>query len=321
MTNTPRWITAAEARGEDCIDLGIISAADVYAAGYIELLPAAVGRIITGVRFLADKFDNLDGVSSMRFTSANDVSGGDGFAVFSSDPQDSTVISANQQIPIQGDNGPLGIISSQVGDSAGRILPWTPDTKYCAFDMVLGGGHIQSCGISIGNGLGGTSGSTEPTWDTSGGTTNDGTITWQDSGDTTSGWTATVHAIAEVVYIPGLDISRPTSLEFIQQPTDVVAGENFVPDVEVTILDQFGDPYLLKEVQPDLFVLGSGLFTGGLPIIQGASDPTTGISVWEGISMDVATTPGTYQLMAIIRDNFRSTYFRLASDPFDVTAP
>ncbi len=297
------------------IDLGVISAADVYAFGYIELLPAVVGRIITGVRFLADNFDNSDGQSQILFTSGNDISGGNGtgFATFGQDIKDSRGISPDF---VLGDGGPLGVISPQLSSFPARFLPWTPNTKYCFEDFVIGGGHAQAAAT---NGAeGGTSGSSEPAWDVMGGTTSDGTITWQDNGDTTSGWTATVHAIAEVISIPGLDIPRPVSLEFIQQPTDVVAGEAFDPDISVRVLDQNGVPFVGQTIQPDLFVFGAGALTGGNGQ-QADQDLTTGIATWFSISMDVSTTPGTYQLMVMIRDSFRSTYFRLASDPFNVT--
>ncbi len=316
----PRLITFAECQTRygngRYIDLGVISAADVYAAGYIELLPAVVGRIITGVRFLLDNFDNSDGQSQLLFTSGNDISlnNGTGFGSFGQDTKDSRGISTDV---VMGDNGPLGVVSSQVGGAPGRILQWTANTKYAQGDFVIGNGHAQACGITTGSG--GTSGSSEPTWDILGGTTNDGTIVWQDSGDSMSGWTATVHAIAEVVFIPGLDIPRPVTLEFLQQPTDVVAGEQFDPEVAVRVLDQNGDLFTLQAIQADMFVLGEGMLTGGNGVQTGSEN---GIATWSGnLSMDVATTPGTYQLIVMIRDTFRSTYFRLASDPFDVTAP
>ncbi len=317
----PRLLTFAEAQlrygSGRYIDLGIISAADVYAAGYIELLPAVVGRVITGVRFLMDNFDNSDGQSQMFFTSGNDVTmQGDGFAKFGQDIADTIGLAANSGFML-GDSGPLGVISAQIIQSGpSRFIPWTPNTKYAQGDFVIGNGHAQACGVNVGTG--GTSGSSEPTWDILGGTTNDGSIEWQDSGNTLSGWTATVHAVAEVIYIPGLDIPRPVSFEFIQQPTDVVAGEAFDPIIQARVLDQNGDLFTLQQINADLFVFGEGIFIGG------SSAQTTsenGIAAWENLSMDVTTTPGTYQLIAMIRDSFRSTYFRLASDPFDVTAP
>ncbi len=317
--DNPRLLTFAEAQlrygSGRYIDLGVVSAADVYAAGYIELLPAVVGRIITGVTFLLDNFDNSDGQSQILFTSGNDISGGNGtgWATFGQDTKDSR---GNSPDLVMGDNGPLGVVSPQVSSSPARFLPWTPNTKYCFLDFVIGGGHAQSA--STNGAEGGTSGSEEPTWDVTGGTTSDGTITWQDNGDTTSGWTATVHAIAEVLYIPGLDIPRPVSLEFIQQPTDVVAGEAFDPEIQARVLDQNDDLFTIQTIQPDLFVLGEGLLTGG----NGAQTTSeNGIATWGNLSMDAGTMPGTYKLMAMIRDSFRSTYFRIESDPFDVTAP
>ncbi len=313
----PRLITFAEAQSRygngRYIDLGVISAADVYAAGYIELLPAQVGRAIMGIRFLAD--NNLsDQVSSITFTAGNDTTGqSDGFGSFGQ----------SVQLPsdtIFGDPGPLGVVSQL--NQLSRFLPWTPNTEYSNGDLVIGGGHAQS----IDNG-GGTSGPEEPTWDVSGGTTDDGTITvanssgWQDRGDVMSGYTATIHAVAEVITIPALDIPHPVSLQFIQQPTDVVAGENFDPVIQIQVLDQNGEPFIGQSVNLDLIVFGDGTFTGAY-IVQGATDiEGNGVAQWDTLSMDASSIPGTFILMACIRDTFRSVNYRLNSDPFDVTAP
>ncbi len=316
----PRLLTFAEAQlrygSGRYIDLGIINAADVYAAGYIELLPAISGRAILGVRFLNDGFDNSDGQSQLLFTSGNDISlgNGTGFAKFGQDTADSRGISPDI---VMGDSGPLGVVSSQLSGSPARFLPWTSNTKFAFNDFVIGSGHAQLAAHLSSEG--GTSGSSEPDWAAHfGDVTPDGTIEWIDTGDTTTGWTATIHAIAEVIAIPGLIIPYPASLEWLQQPTDVVAGVAFDPEIQVRALDQNGDLFTLQTFQPDAFVLGNGALTGGNGV---QADTENGIATWGNLSMDVSTTPGTYQLIMMIRDSFRSTYFRLASDPFDVTAP
>ncbi len=305
------------------IDLGVLSAADVYAVGYIELLPAVVGRIIKGVYFLADNLA-LDNSSQVFFASGNDVgamstgtSGGSGFAVFGSQFYDTISQTINAGGAIVGDNGPLGLIPETFdGRRAGT---WAADTKQAYFDQIIAAGHLWRVVTN------GTTDSSEPDWASNfGGQVTDGTVVWNDQADLTTGWTATVHAIAEIVSIPGLDIPRPTSFEFVQQPTDVVAGEAFDPLIQLKVLDQNGNAFIGSEIGVLICVLGAGVFTDG-QFTESSIDRTTGIATFDAgpPEMDVATPPGTYQLVAIFNgtNDFRSIDIRLVSDPFDVTAP
>ncbi len=306
------------------IDLGIISAADVYAAGgYIELLPAVVGRIIISIVFLADNRVQ-DSDSQLIFTMGNDdnnTSGQNrGLALFGGTGKltmDTIGVAGDSGVAI-GDNGPLGVVAEAVSSLLGRIIPWTANTKYAYNDLVLGNGHLKAAGQT--SSQGGTSGSSEPAW-VDDDDTNDGTIVWAEMADMSSGWTSTIHAVAQVITIPGLDIPYPATLEFVQQPTDVVAGIAFDPIVRVKILDQNGDPFTGQSVFLKLSVLGAGELNTSQPqSVQ--QDLTTGIVTFTDIGMSEETTPGAYQIVVMINDGvLHSTYYRLNSDPFDVTAP
>ncbi len=322
--NDLRWITVAEAverfGSGRYIDLGIISAADAYREGIKILLPVVDGRVITAVRFLTDNFSK-DNNSIVFFGSGNDVSGdggaGDGFAKFGQQNVDTLGIAGGGSGFMRCDAGPLGLVTGTIYGALPRT--WTANTKYAKDDWVLKSDHIQLVT------LGGTSDpTTEPAWPTDGGTVNDGTVTWQDSLDISLA-TATVHAIAEVVTIPNLVIPYPVSLEWIQQPTDVVAGEAFDPPLQVRFLDQNGDPFTNANTlatQMLCYVLGAGTTNQGNPVSPEDVDTDTGIAVFsDGLGMDVATVPGAYQLIAQFRYDQLSVSLRLASNPFDVTAP
>ncbi len=317
MTNTPRWITAAEARGEDCIDLGILTAADAYREGIKILLPIVAGRVITGIRYLSDNFLK-DNNSAVFLGSGNDVSGdggpGDGFAKFGQQNQDTLGVATNSGFGVRCDSGPLGLVSGATFGALPR--EWTADTLYAQDDWALKSDHVQKVTT------GGRSGMTEPTWPTDGGTVNDGTIIWTDAFDVSTA-TATVHAIAEVIEIPNYVSIYPASLEWIEQPTDVVAGEAFDPVIAVRVLDQNGDPFTNADTLATalfIYILGEGTTNFGLPA-QASAEADTGIASFDGLAMDAGTSPGTYQLVAQFRYDQLTVSLRLNSDPFDVAAP
>ncbi len=300
------------------IDLGIISASDAYTEGIKILLPVVDGRVITAVRYLTDNWVK-DNQSQVFFGSGNDVSGdegpGSGFAVFGQQFQDTIGLAGDSGLFMRCDGGPLGLVTGLILGALPRT--WTTDTLYAMDDWVLKSNHIQRV-IT-----GGTSdATTEPTWHTDGGTVADGTVLWQDVFDISLS-TATVHAIAEVIEIPGYVSLYPASLEWIEQPTDVVAGAPFDPEPQVRVLDQNGDPFTNANTLASsiyLYVLGAGTTTQGNPVITEA-DPMTGIATFTGVGMDAGTVPGTYQLVIQFRYDQLTFSLRLDSDPFDVTAP
>jgi hypothetical protein len=57
-----------------------------------------------------------------------------------------------------------------------RTANWGASTAYALGTTIVGGGHTQKVTTA------GTSGSTEPTWNTGGGGTKDGTVVWTDEG-------------------------------------------------------------------------------------------------------------------------------------------
>ncbi len=325
IPDNPRLITFGEAQeryggAARSIDLGIVSAADAYREGIKILLPVVDGRVITAVRFLIDNFVT-DNQSQVFFSSGNDVSGvggaGSGFAEFGQSMQDTIGIVTDTNAYMACDSGPLGLTTGLIYGSLPRL--WTPDSLYAKDDWILKSDHIQLANS------GGRSGATEPTWPTDGGTVSDGEdgLEWRDAFDISLA-TSTVHAIAEVVTIPDLVIPYPASLEWIQQPTDVVAGQEFDPLIQVRVLDQNGDlftnvPTLASALF--LYVLGAGTFNNSNPIQATADDPSLGIATFSTGGMDAETPAGTYQLVVQFRYDQLSFSLRLDSDPFDVTSP
>jgi hypothetical protein len=57
---------------------------------------------------------------------------------------------------------------------------WAPSRAFALGQTIVGGGHTQKVTTA------GTSGTTQPTWNTSGGTTDDGTVVWTDEGPTSA---------------------------------------------------------------------------------------------------------------------------------------
>ena len=76
--------------------------------------------------------------------------------------------------PISGSSIPADTTILLVGTN------WAASKMYSMGDTVVGAGHTQKATNN------GTSGTTQPTWNTSGGTTHDGTVVWQDEGPTSA---------------------------------------------------------------------------------------------------------------------------------------
>ncbi len=333
MTNTPRWITAAEARSESYIDLGIIQVADVVAAGQLELLPFTSGRVIRAVYFRPDGFvptGTVSGGSLMFFTSPNtalssamhygawneegdilrntlgSILNGDCIS-FSPDGIGGRWFKSSDDV--FHDNGPLILANdfSWINTTSDTPRVWAANTEYALAEYVIVGGYVQIAYTP------GRSGGTEPTWDTDvGDTTNDGTIVWTNV--MAAGIAGAIHVMVEVEDGASPDYPRPTSFEFLQQPTDVVADAVITPAVTVRILDQNGDPYLFQSRSIILCLAGAGTLGGTSETV---SDIATGIATYSDLTVH---EPGTYTLVARF-NSWGVPYIRLVSDPFDVTAP
>ncbi len=312
------------------IDLGIIQVADVIAAGQLELLPFQSGRVIRAVYFRRDGFvptGSVPGGSLMFFSSPNtsfqstkhygwwNQEGGDlkdTFGVVVNGDALSWLADGtwgNSTDNVFHDNGPLLLVNDLAWINTTNDKPrvWAANTEYALAEYVIVGGYVQIAYTP------GRSGGTEPTWDTDvGDTTNDGTIVWTNA--MAANIAGAIHVVVEVEDVDAADYPRPTSMEFVQQPTDVVADAVITPDVTVRILDQNGDPYLFQPRSIILTLAGAGTL-GGFNELP--TDVTTGIATFTDLTVH---EPGTYRLVARL-NSWGVPYIRLVSDPFDVTTP
>ncbi len=337
----PRLITFAEAQERygggggsgnvSVIDLGIIQVADLIAAGQLELLPVTSGRVIRAVYFRPDGFvptGSVPGGSLMFFCSPNTALGSaTHYGIWNG--EDSILRDTNGNIEfgdnvvswvsdgtwynnvdnVFHDNGPLILANDFVWINTTNDKPrvWAANTEFAQYEYVIVGGFVQVATTQ------GRTGSVEPTWDTDiGDTTDDGTVQWTNK--MAADIAGAIHVVVEVEDVDAPDYPRPTSFEFLQQPTDVVAGEVISPDVTVRILDQNGDPYLFQPRDVILCLAGAGTLGG---TAEAFSDVTTGISTYNDLTV---TEPGTYTLVARL-NSWGVPFIRLVSDPFDVTAP
>ncbi len=279
--DNPRWLSAGEYYGSAAlsaasvkvVDLGLVSVRDAAIYGKTRpLIPFAEGRLIKSISYVPGGTPELitDGYTLFFVTPNSAVQ--QGYAKVGGETFDTYGLNANNsqtaffyngtaagQIL---DCGPLVAVTDTFGYNT---IPgtWQPDTTYCLDDFILdGNGHLQKVD-TLGNGV---SGSTEPVWDNSGGQTTDGTVIWFDFGLPPEG---EVHAIAEVIEGVSPMPPYPASLEFVDQPQNVAAGETMEP-VTVIVKDQNGDPWNPR-IDPDLGVdldiriFGVGTLSGTSP--------------------------------------------------------
>ncbi len=312
------------------IDLGIIQVADMVAVGQLELLPFTAGRVIRAVYFRRDGFIPTGSVpngSLMFFCSPNTVfEAAKHYGWWNQEDQelkDTFGVAVNGDavswapdgtwlkdfVNIFKDNGPLILANdfTWINTTTDKPRVWAANTEFAQYEYVIVGGFVQSATTQ------GRTGSVEPTWDTDiGDPTTDGTITWTNV--MAADIAGAIHVLVEVEDAGTTEYPRPTSFEFLQQPTDVIAGEVITPAVTVRVLDQNGDPYLFQPRTIILCLAGAGTLGGS---VEQVIDVTTGISTYSDLTV---TEPGTYTLVARF-ENWGVPYIRLVSDPFEVNAP
>ncbi len=285
------------------VDLGMVSLRDAAIYGRTRpLIPYADGRLIKSVRF----------VPGGVFTAENDVNFNTPnakMAAISSGGSFDTlgIIYSGDQTDILGSNGS----SSQIIDSGPLCLglgefrflsntPWTANTPVCIEDFTVQGDYIYECSTN------GVTGGTIPVFDA--GPVTDGTVVWTRYILTPTG---EVHVIAEVIEGVSPGPPFPSSLEWVQQPTETVAGAP-IDDIIVLVKDQNGDPYVFEDMTASLKILGVGTLTGE----DASIDKSTGLLTFSGFSIAAA---GTYILRTTLA--FCIVADPIFSDPFEITAP
>ncbi len=327
IPDNPRLITFGEAQqryagGCRVIDLGIITNADVFAANnYLELVPYVAGRFIKEVWFESEGWEVWNEALFLFTPNTNVFGSGYALVQQNGDPSDTSALIyagsgvihyagaspgggyLQSGIGMISDCGPLyATMSSQSG--TGKFFPfltWQPNTKYAVNAHVYGDndGNLYNCTV------GGTSGTAGPP------PTDDGTVTWEPEEWTPGG---AIHAKALIYDTTDDSCTFPATIEFVQQPTDVVAGEIITPAVTVRLLDQNGDPYAKAQLTVLIEILGAGTLGGSK---DRQINTTTGIATFNNLTITEDST--SYTLVATCIDT--ANVARVISDPFDVTAP
>ncbi len=333
--DNPRWVTLAEAiqrfgsggGNYSIIDLGIISAADVQREGVMTLIPYTPGRFVEEVFYTFDGYISEESTpqSTIELVTPNQALvsstmvgtfGGDALADTKGCRSrglllDPSSIASTQDTAQILDTTPLYACSVLSGLYR-PVATWEPNK---AFDdtgfVLLVGGKIRIADTGDA-GVGGVTGSIEPDWSSPDPITDDGTMNWSAPIEFP---TAQIHAFAKVVDITGSELPIPTTIEWVVQPSDTVAGENITPAPQLRILDQNGDAYVfLAGLQYVLnpFLLGDGTLNG----FATGYDPITGIVTYGNLNV---TDPADG---VILRAEFSGAGVDPAdSDPFDVTTP
>jgi hypothetical protein len=302
------------------IDLGIVESASVQTPGVLTLIPYTAGRLIEEVLFTFDGYvaENTV-VSAINFVTPNQSAiGTSAVAQFGNgsildtkgcrnssllnDPSGNTAAQDTSQIL---DTTPLYAISTASGLC--RLTDtWAANKRFDDTGIViLVGGKFRTA-----TSLGGVTGSSEPDWSSPDPISGDGTMNWSAPYDVP---TAQIHAFARVIDVPGVSMPIPTSIEWVVQPSDVVAGENITPAPQLRILDQNGDPYLFLpglQYLLAIFNLGDGTLSG----FATGYDAATGVVTYDNLNLTPAAS--NYILRA---EFFGVGVPFVDSDPFDVT--
>ena len=333
-------IKVAEGGINSLIDLGSFSINDVVRAGAINLLPYKEGQIITGIICIRDSgtalSDDFFGQGELQLLTPNISAGNtngwnwqnNGWGVFSPNSGLQLVSSQSQQDPFN-DVGPLFISPIPSDQTYFSSLPpatWEANTFYEKSRLLIdSNGKLQRVDTP------GVSGASEPSWaSNTGGHTQDGDgsypVTWECRGTaiyTESEVDPKFHLKAMVFDGDASPPIRPFSLRWDTQPTTVVAGESMDPVPQLTLLDQYGNPFIQNNAtlyQPAVAVYSadedgpgnSGNYLGDdLPV-----DTTTGLVQFSDV---VIPDTGTYRLKAHICYNLDS--LPVLTEPFTVTAP
>ncbi len=313
------------------IDLGVLLSADVQAVGFVKLQGVngeqldIPGRLIDEIFFTPDHYLTQDSAFDNYFATQNTIINDKDYALGVWTVSDSSILdSAGVQIagyaPLIGQNGgygsamrirdtgPLFAVMHLYGDWYGGYVEWGDGTPYTIQESLVKNGFLQAVTTN------GVSGGTEPTWnDTPFATTNDGSVVWTNQGAIAT--VGTIHAYARVIDLPGVTIPRVNTIEFVQQPTNVVAGETISPSVTVRVLDQDANPYLILPVTVKLDILGAGTLASFTN--YATADPVTGIATFDSLSIAEAGTGYVLRSRVVHAINIPT----IDSDPFDVTAP
>ncbi len=329
-TRNPDWQGPRNLTGGDgyLVDLGLVSVRDAVINGRNNILiPYASGRLIKAISFAitsASITPDTNSVPFCYFTTPNNgmIEGGKGIGYFAQGESFDTIgmIFNEKGVDIYGssnvammplDVAPLYFIIDVTDGSGFTIVSqlgtWQPDTPYCKDARILDANdHIQYLNDP------GVSGSELPEFDDEGGTTSDGSLTWND-GDLVPG--GFVHVIAQVIEGVSPMPPYPATIEWIEQPVNVVAGATMA-DIVIAVKDQYGNPYGFQNFNVRLNCLGDANGNSDLIEWNGDFDKATGITTLAGLT---PSTPGTFVLRA-------STVPILSvdpifSDPFDVTSP
>ncbi len=324
IPDNPRLITFAEAqqRYGSVIDLGLITNADVFAANnYVELIPYQAGRFVKEVWFEAEGFAEWGESLVISTPNTKGLATGSGYAnaIQGNDPKDTSgLINNGSGVILVGQLSPgAGVLQSGTGMIADcgplyatlpvaspnglfqPFLTWQANTKYAVNDIVYGDdGNIYHCTA------GGTSGTAGPP------PTDDGTVTWELEEWISGG---AIRAKALIYDDPTSPCTFPATIEFVQQPTDVVAEATITPAVTVRLLDNNGNPYAKFPVNIMVQILGAGTLGGTK---SNNINTTTGIATFNDLAITEVATG--YTLVATCIDT--ANIARVISDPFDVTA-
>ncbi len=332
--DNPRWVTLAEAiqrfgsggGNYSIIDLGIISAADVQREGVMTLIPYTPGRFVEEVFYTFDGYiaENTPQATIELVTPNQAFVGSTMVGQFGNGAitdtkgcrsrgllLDPSGIAATQDTAQILDTTPLYACSILSGLYR-PIATWAPLKAFDDYGFViLVGGKIRTAD-SGDIGLGGVTGSIEPDWSSPDPITDDGTMNWSAPIEFP---TAQIHAFAKVVDITGSELPIPTTIEWVVQPSDTVAGENITPAMQLRVLDQNSDPYVFLsglQYMLQIFLLGDGTLSG----FATGYDPITGVVTYDNFNIaDPANG-------VILRAEFSGAGVDPAdSDPFDVTTP
>ncbi len=312
---SPRWLTAANETLK-AVDLGMVSIRDAAIHGIRRpLIPFAEGRAITGIRFLPGATPATGDIGNLYFVTPNTFPN-TGFALVPHDDLGNSndtlgiIVTGGQTSLSGGTSGssqildvcPLSAVIYNQGDGLAYYrgaTSWTADTPYCLGDFIIENDAIQLVTVN------GVSDSTKPVFGNPGDDTVDGTVTWHGyeipEGE--------VHAVAEVIEGVSPMPPYPTSLEWLDQPTDTEAGD-IMATVRVAIKDQYGNYATFGPNGLNVDIFGAGTLNGTKNGYVG-----TGILTLSDLSI---TEPGTgYILRAnMIYPNVDPIF----SDPFDITA-
>lgn len=311
------------------IPLGVINLSDVAAAGGLkQLIPYTAGRFIRKVFFSPvgyEFFPAQDTVGALvKFVTPNTlktgIGGWDDFAVF--DTEGAGAENVGMGLQLVGGNAilnpfqrtttlleptPLYLALVPFTDQFATVPfdNWVADTTYAIHQILIDpNGNVQYVTT------GGTSGGTEPTWAVSAGTTNDGSVVWTFGNPAPTG---AIRTYVEVLDLPGEPAIIPTTLEFVQQPTNTASGATITPAVTVKVLDQNGAAYHLYNGGIQLAIYGAGTLAG---TAFKDMDYLTGTATFDDLSI---TGVGTYVLTATSVEVLIAGTKRIYSQSFQIT--